>query len=87
MREERKEVEWRTRWWQLRRGPSLSCGGIDGQMSCVWRAGLRHDPFYSVWANPTRSSCGAWIVASARSAGSTRHDYFLFYKKIISTYV
>jgi hypothetical protein len=31
-RGERKEVDWRTRWWQLRRGPSLSCGGIDGQM-------------------------------------------------------
>jgi hypothetical protein len=30
MRGERKEIEWRTRWWQLRRGPSLSYGGIDG---------------------------------------------------------
>jgi hypothetical protein len=50
MREERKEVEWRTRWWQLRRGPSLLCGGIDGQMSRVWRTGPRHDPFNSVWA-------------------------------------
>jgi hypothetical protein len=28
---ERKEVEWRTRWWQLRREPLLSCGGIDDQ--------------------------------------------------------
>jgi hypothetical protein len=28
--EGREKVEWRTRWWQLRRGPSLSCGGIDG---------------------------------------------------------
>jgi hypothetical protein len=30
IRGERKEVERRTRWWQLRRGPSLSCRGIDG---------------------------------------------------------
>jgi hypothetical protein len=34
MREERKEIEWRTRWWQLRRVPLLSCGG---QMGRVWR--------------------------------------------------
>jgi hypothetical protein len=46
MRGER-EVEWRTRWWQLRRGPSLSCEGIDWQISRVWRAGPRHDPFNS----------------------------------------
>jgi hypothetical protein len=30
MGRERKDVEWRTRWWQPRREPSLSCGGIDG---------------------------------------------------------
>jgi hypothetical protein len=59
MRGERKEVECRTRWWQLRRGPSLSCEGIDVQMGRVWRAGPRHDPFNSVWTNPTRASCGA----------------------------
>jgi hypothetical protein len=35
MRGERKEAGWRTRWRQLRRGLSLSCGGIDGQMSHV----------------------------------------------------
>jgi hypothetical protein len=51
---ERKEVEWRTRWWQLRRGPLLSCGDIDGQMVRVWWAGPRHDPFNSAWANPAR---------------------------------
>jgi hypothetical protein len=72
MRGERKEVEWRTRWWQLRRGPSLSCGGIDGQMGRVWRAGPRHDPFNS--ANPARAPCGAWAVASTRSAGPARYD-------------
>jgi hypothetical protein len=33
MRGERKDAGWRMRWRQLRRGPSLSCGGIDGQMS------------------------------------------------------
>jgi hypothetical protein len=81
MRGERKEVEWRMRWWQLRRGPSLSCGGIDGQMGRVWRAGPRHDPFNSAWANLARAPCGAWAVASARSAGPTRHDYFYFTKK------
>jgi hypothetical protein len=32
-------------------------------------------------SGPTRhESVGAWVVASARSAGPTRHDYFLFYK-------
>jgi hypothetical protein len=35
MRGERKEVEWQTRWWQLRQGPSLSCGGIDDQIGRV----------------------------------------------------
>ena len=84
---ERKEVEWQTRWWQLRRGPSLSCGGMDGQMGHVWQAGPRHDPFNSAWANPARASCGAWVVASARSAGPARHDYiFLFYKNVY-TYI
>jgi hypothetical protein len=82
MRGEKKEAPWRTKWGQLRRGPLLSCGGIDGQMICVWRAGVRHDPFNSIWANLVRASCRAWAVASDRSAGPTRHDYiFLFYKK------
>jgi hypothetical protein len=76
MRGERKEVEWRTRWWQLRRGPLLSWEGIYGQMGRVWRSGPRHDPFNSVWANPARASCGARVVASARSADPARHDYF-----------
>jgi hypothetical protein len=70
-----------TRWWQLRRGSSLSCGDIDGQMGRVWRAGPRHDPFNGVWANPARASCGAWAVASARSAGPTRHNYFFILQK------
>jgi hypothetical protein len=72
---ERKEAGWRTRWWQLRRGPSLSCGGIDGQMGRVWRVGSGNGPFNS-----------AWVVASARSADPTRPDY-IFYKKFIYTYV
>jgi hypothetical protein len=87
MRGERKEVEWRTRWWQLRRGPSLSCGDIDSQMGHVWQAGPRHDPFNSVWANPARVSYGVWVIASARSVGPARHDYFFILQKIIYTYV
>jgi hypothetical protein len=84
MRGERKEVGWRTRWRQLRRGPSLSCGGIDDQMGRVRRADPRHDPFDSVWASPTRVSCCAWAIASAHSDGPAWHDYiFLFYKKRI----
>jgi hypothetical protein len=47
-------------------GPSLSCGGIYDQMGRVWRAGPRHDPFNSAWANPARASCSTWAVASAR---------------------
>jgi hypothetical protein len=47
MRGERKEAGWRTRWWQLRQGPSLSCGCIYGQIDRVWRADPRHDPFNS----------------------------------------
>jgi hypothetical protein len=82
MRGERKEAGWRTRQRQLRRGPSLSCGGIDGQMGRVWRVGLGHDPFNSAWASPARESCRAWAIASSRSASQARHDYiFLFYKK------
>jgi hypothetical protein len=50
-------------------------------MDRVWRAGPRHDPFNSAWANPARASCGAWAVASARSAGPVRHDYFLILQK------
>jgi hypothetical protein len=87
MRGERKEVKWRTRWWKLRRGPSLSCGCIDGQMSCVWRAGSKHDPFNSAWANPARGSCGAWAVASACSTARPNTIIFLFYKKIIYIYI
>jgi hypothetical protein len=87
MRGERKEVEGQTRWWQLRRGPSLSCRGIDGQMGRVWRAGPRHDPFNSAWANPARVSCGAWVVALARSAVPAQHNYFFILQNIIYTYV
>jgi hypothetical protein len=47
-------------------------------MSRVWRAGPGHDPFNSVWASPTRASCHAGAVASARSADSARHDYIFF---------
>jgi hypothetical protein len=50
-------------------------------MGRVWRAGPRHDPFNCAQANPARAPCGAWAVASARSADPTRNDYFLFYKK------
>jgi hypothetical protein len=85
---ERKEAQWRTRWWRLRWGPSLSCGGIDGQMSRVWRPGPGHDPLNSAWAIPARASCRAWAIASARSAGPARHDYiFYFTKNHIYTYV
>jgi hypothetical protein len=80
--EREKETGWRTRWRQLRRGPSLSCGYIDGQMDRVWRAGPGHNPFNSAWASLTRSSCRVWAVSSARSADPAQHDYifFLFYK-------
>jgi hypothetical protein len=57
MRGERKEVECQMRWWQLRRGPSLSRGGIDDQMGRVWRASPRHDPF--IVTGPTRHECRA----------------------------
>jgi hypothetical protein len=56
-------------------------------MGRVWRADLRHDPFNSAWANLARAPCGAWAIASGHSAGSARHDYFLFHKKIMYTYV
>jgi hypothetical protein len=78
---ERKEVEWRTRWWQLRRGPSLSWGGMNDQMSRVWRAVPRHDPFNSAWANPSRAACDAWPVASVYSADLVRRDYFFILQK------
>jgi hypothetical protein len=87
MRGERKEVEWRTRWWQLRWGPSLSCRGIDGQMGCVWRAGSRHDPFNSAWANLARASCSAWVVASARSTARPNTIIFYFTKNHIYIYM
>jgi hypothetical protein len=47
----------------------------------VWRAGPRHDPLNSVWANPARAPCGAWAVASARSAGPARHNHFFILQK------
>jgi hypothetical protein len=79
MRGERKEAGWRTRWRQLRQGPSLPCRGIDGQMSRVWRAGPGHDPFNSAWASLARATCRAWAVASAR------HDYIFYFTK--KTYI
>jgi hypothetical protein len=42
------------------------------------RAGTGHYPFNIIWANPTRSSCRSWAVASARSADTARHDYIFF---------
>jgi hypothetical protein len=50
-------------------------------MGRVWRAGPRHDPFNSAWASPARAPCGAWAVASARSARPARHDYFFILQK------
>jgi hypothetical protein len=50
-------------------------------MGRVWRAGPRHDPFNSDWANLARASCGAWVIASDCSAGPARHDFFYFIKK------
>jgi hypothetical protein len=47
-------------------------------MGRIWRVGPGHDPFNSAWASPTRSSCRAWAVASARSVDPTRHDYIFF---------
>jgi hypothetical protein len=82
MRGERKEEGWRTRWQQFKRGPSLLCRDIDGQMGRVWLAGPRHDPFNTAWVSPARASCRAWAIASAHSAGLAQHNYiFLFYKK------
>jgi hypothetical protein len=72
---------------QLRQGPSLSCGGIDGQIGRVWRAGPRHDPFNCAWTNPARELYGAWAVASARSVGSARHNFFYFTKNDIYIYI
>jgi hypothetical protein len=54
-------------------------------MGCVWRVGLRHDLFNSAWANPAQASCGAWAVASVRSADPTRL-FFYFTKKYIHMY-
>jgi hypothetical protein len=82
MKGEIKEAGCQTRWRQLRREPSLSCGGIDGQMGHVWRAGLGHNPFNSAWASPTRASCRAWGVVSGRSVGQAQHDYIFYIKKL-----
>jgi hypothetical protein len=42
-----------------------------------------HDPFNNAWANPARSSCGAWTVASAHSAGPTLYNFFILQKNHI----
>jgi hypothetical protein len=52
-------------------------------MGRVWRAGPGHNPFNSVWASPTRSSCRVWAVASVRSADPTRHDYIFYFIKLV----
>jgi hypothetical protein len=49
-------------------------------MGHVWRAGPRHDSFNNAWANPTQAMCGAWVVATACSAGPAPAQFFLFYK-------
>jgi hypothetical protein len=54
-------------------------------MGRVWRAGPRHDPFNSAWASPTRSSCRAWAVATARSADPAQHDYIFYFIKLVYT--
>jgi hypothetical protein len=60
MRGERKGVEWRTRWWPLRRGPSLSYEGIDGQMG---RVSVSGEPIRGtanlIVPGPTRHECHA----------------------------
>jgi hypothetical protein len=56
-------------------------------MGRALRAGPRHDPFNSAQANPARAPCGAWAVASARSADPTRNDYFFILQKIIYIYI
>jgi hypothetical protein len=87
MRGEKKEAGWRTRWQQLRRGPILSCGGIDGHMGSVWRSGPGYDPFNSAWTSPTRSSCRGWAVASARSADPPETIIFFYFTKLVYTYI
>jgi hypothetical protein len=79
MRRERKEARWQTWWQQLRRGPSLSCGGIDDQIGRVWQASPGHDPFNSVWTSPARALCHAWVVGSAHNAGPAPHDYIYLF--------
>jgi hypothetical protein len=54
-------------------------------MGRVWRAGPRHDPFNSAWANPARASCDASVVASAHSAVPAQ--LFFILQKNIYTYV
>jgi hypothetical protein len=81
MRGERKEAGWRTRWRQLRRGPSLSCGGIYNQMGRVWWVGPRHGPFNSAWASPARALCRTWAVASGRSVVRPNTIIFFYFTK------
>jgi hypothetical protein len=58
-------------------------------MTRVWRAGPGHDPFNSALASSARASCRACVVASARSAGLTRHSYIYIFilQKTVNTYV
>jgi hypothetical protein len=41
----------------------------------------------SVWANPARASCGAWAVASARSAGPTRLFFYFIKNHMYTIYI
>jgi hypothetical protein len=81
MRGERKETGSRTRWRRLSRESSLSCRGIDGQIGRVWRSGLGHDPFNSVWDSPTRASCRAWSVTSVRNVARSNTIIFFYFTK------
>jgi hypothetical protein len=46
-----------------------------------------HNPFNSAWASPAQATYRVWAVASARNAGSARHDYIFMLQKIVYTYV
>jgi hypothetical protein len=52
MRGERKEVGWRMRSQQLRRRPSLPCGGIDGQIGVS--GGLARGTTHLIVSGPAR---------------------------------
>jgi hypothetical protein len=74
MRGERKEAGWQTRWRQLRRGSSLSCGGIDAKWAMPDR--LAQGTTHLIVLGPARHERHA--VASARSDDPARYDYIFF---------